>query len=138
MVVFRDLLRSRLQKKGILWKQMGVISQADTIFSSMNIVLSIVLLIVLPTAMYWIGKRKTTALVYQSNKKESIDNISGAEKLDHSRLVAYFLVVFIDVCFLQGFHQTGCYQLIFHQPKLHQLGVARARNCVARKYLQIP
>ena len=53
--------------------QMGVISQADTIFSSMNIVLSIVLLIVLPTAMYWIGKKvKTAALVYQSNKKQKV------------------------------------------------------------------
>ena len=86
--------------------QMGVISQADTIFSSMNIVLSVVLLIVLPTVMYFLGKRTKESIIRLPKQQiaESVDNIRGAEKLDHSSLVAYlFGGILLTYAFYKAF-----------------------------------
>ena len=41
-----------------LEEKMGVISQAETIFSNMNIIVSILLLILVPLIMYAVGKEK--------------------------------------------------------------------------------
>tara|TARA_B100001115_G_C15815850_1_gene405028 strand:- start:70 stop:1416 length:1347 start_codon:yes stop_codon:yes gene_type:complete len=99
--------------------QMGVISQADTIFSSMNIALSIVLLIVLPITMYWIGKRsKNSSINLPSQQKtESIDNISGGEKLDHSSIVAYlFGGILLMYAFYKAFIKPDFISLSFINP----------------------
>ena len=71
--------------------KIGVISQSETIFSSMNITLSIILLITLPLLMYWLGsnsKEKNIKLTISENKKYN-KTIHGAEKLNHSNLIAY-------------------------------------------------
>ena len=71
--------------------KIGVISQSETIFSSMNITLSIILLITLPLLMYWLGsnsKEKNIKLTISENKKYN-KTIYGAEKLNHSNLIAY-------------------------------------------------
>ena len=99
--------------------QMGVISQSDTIFSSMNIVLCIILLIVLPSAMYLIGKRsKDSSLSLPIQQKtKRIDKISGAEKLDHSRLVAYlFGGVLLMYAFYKAFIKPDFISLSFITP----------------------
>ena len=99
--------------------QMGVISQSDTIFSNMNIVLSIILLIVLPTAMYLIGKRsKDSNIILPVQKKiKSIEKISGAEKLDHSRLVAYlFGGILLMYTFYKAFIKPDFISLSFINP----------------------
>lgn len=71
--------------------QMGVISQAETIFSSMNISVSIALLILLPLSMYWLGKRTQKAYINLPPQQHTAATAqpSGAEKLDHSRILAY-------------------------------------------------
>ena len=48
--------------------KIGVISQAETVFSAMNISVSILLLIILPLLMYFIGKRNNgTSISLKSN-----------------------------------------------------------------------
>ena len=71
--------------------KIGVISQADTIFSTMNISISIILLITLPLLMYFIGKRNNGTLIsIKANDHQEEILVSGAEKIDHSKLMAFF------------------------------------------------
>ena len=74
--------------------KMGVISQSDTIFSSMNILASVLLLIILPIFMYMLGKKNDINNIKISldiSKKENISKrIEGVEKIDHSKALAYF------------------------------------------------
>ncbi len=73
-----------------LANKIGVISQAETVFSSMNIVISIILLIILPLLMYYLGKyNQGDNINLTSEVKEGKTTISGAEKLDHSRFLAW-------------------------------------------------
>ena len=122
--------------------KMGIISQADTIFSSMNIVLSIVLLIVLPTAMYLIGKRsKNSSISLPTQKKtESIDNISSAEKLDHSRLLSYlFGGILLMYAFYKAFIKPDVISLSFINPNyinLVLLGLGIVLHGSIYKYLK--
>lgn len=62
------------------------ISYSDTVFSSMNIITSLTLLIIAPLSMYWIAK-KTKAPPIQLKTKfntSQTETIEGAEKLDHA------------------------------------------------------
>ena len=82
----------KIAEKGhFLEEQMGVISQSETIFSSMNISISLVLLIVLPSLMYVLGKKGESRII--ELKTTPIENekveIEGAERLDHSKILAY-------------------------------------------------
>ncbi len=73
-----------------LANKIGVISQEETIFSTMNISVSIVLLITLPLLMYYLGKKNTDIILnLKSEKILESKSISGAEKLDHSKIIAY-------------------------------------------------
>lgn len=71
----------------------GIISQSETIFSSMNITVSLLLLIILPTSMYIIGKRSKENDFNLSNEslpETQLNNgLIGAEKIDHSKYAAY-------------------------------------------------
>ena len=70
--------------------KIGVISQADTIFSTMNINISIVLLIILPLLMYYLGKQNKGSLInLKTEEQEEKTTFSGAEKLDHSKIIAW-------------------------------------------------
>jgi short-chain fatty acids transporter len=82
----------KIAEKGhFLEEQMGVISQSETIFSNMNISISLVLLIVLPSLMYVLGKKGESRII--KLKTTPIENekveIEGAERLDHSKILAY-------------------------------------------------
>ncbi len=74
--------------------KMGVISQSDTIFSSMNILARVLLLIILPIFMYMLGKKNDINNIKISldiSTKENISKrIEGVEKIDHSKALAYF------------------------------------------------
>ena len=71
--------------------KIGVMSQAETVFSAMNISVSILLLIILPLLMYFIGKRNNgTSISLKTNNQQQKIIISGAEKIDHSKLMAFF------------------------------------------------
>lgn len=69
--------------------KIGVISQEQTIFSSMNLWVSTFLLICLPFLMYYLGKKNSGSeiKIKPKTKEESIA-IVGAEKLDHSTWLA--------------------------------------------------
>ena len=74
--------------------KMGVISQSDTIFSSMNILASVLLLIILPLFMYILGKKNdinNIKIDLDISTKENVSKkIEGVEKIDHSKALAYF------------------------------------------------
>jgi short-chain fatty acids transporter len=82
----------KIAEKGhFLEEKMGVISQSETIFSTMNISISLVLLIVLPSLMYLLGK-KSESKIFKLNSapiEEEKEEIQGAERLDHSNILAY-------------------------------------------------
>ncbi len=85
-----------------LEKTIGIISMDQTVFSSMNIVASILLLIVLPSLLYLIGKRsksgnfdslselsKDSEEVNTEEELIDLEKITGAEKLDYWKFPAY-------------------------------------------------
>lgn len=96
----------KIAEKGhFLENQMGVISQSDTIFSSMNITVSLVLLIVLPLVMYMLGKKgEHKAVVLESPPiEQNTTTIEGAERLDHSKVLAYtFGGIILFYCFYKA------------------------------------
>ena len=71
-----------------------VVSFSETGFSTLNIVVSVVLLLALPAAMYWLGgkvrpeKIQLTPEGEASSSNEKKPKLHGAEKLDHSIWVA--------------------------------------------------
>ena len=82
----------KIAEKGhFLEEKMGVISQSETIFSSMNISISLVLLIVLPCLMYMLGKKSESKIIKLNSApiEEEKEEIQGAERLDHSNILAY-------------------------------------------------
>lgn len=88
-----------------LSEQIGVISQAETVFSTMNISISIVLLIALPLLMYYLGKQKEgEKLQLLAEENTEIIALSGAEKLDHSTMLTYlFGGIIIFYAFYKAF-----------------------------------
>ncbi|MEE2700264.1 MAG: TIGR00366 family protein [Bacteroidota bacterium] len=73
-----------------LAEKIGVISQSATVFSSMNISISIVLLITLPLIMYYLGKKNEGDILQLESEEDTRKIVlSGAEKLDHSTILSY-------------------------------------------------
>ncbi len=66
----------------------------ETIFSSMNITVTLLLLIGVPLFMYWVGKRKFTftnlpqPILTTTNEEKEYE---GAEKLDHSKIFSFII-----------------------------------------------
>jgi len=82
----------KIAEKGhFLEEKMGVISQSETIFSSMNISISLVLLIVLPCLMYVLGKKSESKIIKLNSApvEDEQEDIQGAERLDYSNILAY-------------------------------------------------
>jgi len=79
------------------------IDMGDTVFSTMNIVVSIVLIVALPLSMYYIGKKPKDYKNLPASpilKNEKQIDLVGAEKLDHSSIFAYCfggLVIFYAI-----------------------------------------
>tara|TARA_B100000902_G_scaffold201890_1_gene192413 strand:+ start:24641 stop:25984 length:1344 start_codon:yes stop_codon:yes gene_type:complete len=72
-----------------LANKIGVISQTETIFSNMNICISLILIIILPMIMYILGKRtKGDLLNIKSVENKILNKEVGIEKLDHSTIIA--------------------------------------------------
>lgn len=67
------------------------ISYSETVFSSMNITVSILLLVLVPLALYLLGKRSphSDIILNSQFKTQSTSTIEGAEKLDHSHILGY-------------------------------------------------
>ena len=82
----------KIAEKGhFLEEKMGVISQSETIFSSMNISISLVLMVVLFCLMYMLGKKSESKIIKLSSApiEDEKEEIQGAERLDHSNILAY-------------------------------------------------
>ncbi|MBL4715243.1 MAG: short-chain fatty acid transporter [Bacteroidetes bacterium] len=82
-----------------LFDQIGQILMNETVFSSMNITISMILLLILPCSMYWLGG-KVKAVPLSITKNEELEHqpsskVSGAEKLDHSSWFCYLFAILI-------------------------------------------
>ena len=66
----------------------------------MNIILSLILLLIIPSLMYLLGKKSTSKEFYLNKVSDTKEEkkISGAEKLDHSKLLA-FIIGSVILCF---------------------------------------
>ena len=87
-----------------LAEKIGTISQTETIFSTMNITISMSLIILLPLFMFFLGKKTKSELVniIEVEKIEKI-KLDGAEKIDHSNFIAYiFGGIIITYCFYKA------------------------------------
>lgn len=99
---------------------------SDTVLSSMNIILSLVLLVALPISMYLIGKRSRPTKI-QLKKSFAISDkielpLTGAEKLDHSKLFAYFFgIIILAVAFYKAFIKPEMFSLSFINPNFINL-----------------
>ena len=72
-----------------LQAQLGVIPLTETIFSPMNIIVSVILLFTLPAAMYLMGKRARACIPdieIQTKFSEFLPKPKGAEKIDNSKI----------------------------------------------------
>jgi short-chain fatty acids transporter len=89
--------------------KMGVIPISETIFSSMNIVCALALLILLPLAMFLLGKRLPGQQVKlerpQLKADDKSEKVVGAERLDH----AVWLAILVGGLMLF----MGLYQSVF-------------------------
>jgi short-chain fatty acids transporter len=77
-----------------LANKIGVIPLSETIFSTLNLSVSISLLIILPLIMFYLAKRSNDEFVHIELKAEENNKpveISGADKLDHSRWFSMLL-----------------------------------------------
>jgi short-chain fatty acids transporter len=73
-----------------LQEKIGIISQSQTVFSLMNIYITITLLIILPIIMYLIGQKSKSSIISLVEEESSKPlKITGAENLDHSNIIAY-------------------------------------------------
>jgi short-chain fatty acids transporter len=85
--------------------KIGMITFSDTIFSTMNLVCMLILAIVLPLSMYWMGNRVENKIIKLDTYDSDGDNTAedkpeGAERLDHSPVMARTLgmvMIFIGI-----------------------------------------
>jgi len=87
------------------------ISYWETVGSTMNISIIFLVLTILPLAMYFVGKKSSTQHVALSKNNTTILNseiLSGAEKLDHSKLFSmlfgFIILVFIGYKIAIDYH----------------------------------
>ncbi len=87
------------------------ITYSETVFSSLNIFVSILLLLVIPIALFFLGKKSPVTSIQLNSHFEvnSIPMISGAEKLDHSKILGFsfgsilFVYVLYKIFWITGF-----------------------------------
>lgn len=79
------------------------IAYSETVWSSMNLTVMLLILILLPLTMYWLGKKSSLndfELNIQNNTEDlKVKELKGVEKLDHSKV---FSVLFgsIILCYI--------------------------------------
>ncbi|MCB0400507.1 MAG: short-chain fatty acid transporter [Flavobacteriales bacterium] len=65
------------------------ITYASTVGSNMNLAVMLLLLVILPLSMYWLGKKSTGTklnLPHEKTTEQETGHAEGAEKLDHSKI----------------------------------------------------
>lgn len=105
-------------------EKIGVISQDATIFSSMNLTISFVLLIALPILMYFLGKKSKGQKMELKSSEMLAENqdLIGAEKLDHSNYLGIgFGTIIILFCFYKALVLPEYLSLSFITPNFINL-----------------
>jgi short-chain fatty acids transporter len=96
------------------------VDMSETIFSSMNITVSLLLLIGLPLIMYYFGKRekdfndlpKPTSI-----STENTEDHEGAERIDHSSIFAYLIgTIIFSYAIYKAFIEPEQFSLKFLSP----------------------
>lgn len=111
-------LRSIMQgimSEGQISELPNSISPSDTIFGSMNITATVLLILILPAFMYLVGRKlKAREFVLYKDKAESEDKeqtVQGAERLDYSRLlvllVGGFMISYTIYLIVTGYQSKG-------------------------------
>ncbi len=86
-----------------LMDKIGVVPISQTLFSTMNISIAIALLVLLPLLMWWTSRKASVSIIQLESPAEQAETkieISGAERLDHSRIFSIFLgITFLATSF---------------------------------------
>ena len=96
---------------------------SETVFSEINIYCTVLVLLILPTFMYWVGRSlKSTDISFIDGQQiihtsPSRSNLIGAEKIDHSRIIATFIgsIIILYAIYL-AFYKPNTSQLSFITP----------------------
>ena len=84
-------------------EQIGIVSFDKTIFSTMNVIATLLFLTLVPLLLFIIGKKSTPTFIpnhTSQNKESDTYHIAGAEKLDHSKLLGMsvgLVIVFLSI-----------------------------------------
>jgi len=109
-----------VQNQEILAQLPDSVPFTETVFSSMNITISIALIILLPLSMYLVGRKAKPSLIRLSVSKaedEKEGGLIGAEKLDHSRIFTFILGVgIISFTAYKAYNDPGASELKFLKP----------------------
>jgi len=87
----------KIAEKGhFLIDKIGVVPLNETVFSNMNLMVSLALLVVLPLMMMWVAKRTSAEKInlkkiVEEKNTDKTEKQKGADKLDHSRLFSVVL-----------------------------------------------
>jgi len=104
------------------------ISFSDTVFSPMNLSCIILLLIVIPTFMYWLGKKSSdinfSLSSIQEDKLTRPTNLVGAERLDYSVFFSRAIgLIILFYAFYKAFLSTQHINLNFITPNFINLSL---------------
>jgi short-chain fatty acids transporter len=101
---------------------------SETIFSGFNLILFLILLIILPLVLYFIGKNAiptpTNLPIYKGNKENNTNTI-GVERLDQSKIVGIsFGVLILIAFFYQYFNELMSLTITPNLLNFFMLGLA--------------
>ncbi len=88
-------------KKHFLVDQIGVIDISQTLLSGMNLTASVLLILIVPTVFYFLGKKSIGSEINLPILEKTSDDttaVQGAERIDHSKIIAGTFGLII--CFL--------------------------------------
>ena len=109
-----------VQNQEVLAELPDTIPFTETVFSAMNISVSMALIILLPLSMYLIGKKVKPSIIRLSKPHIEIEEeteLIGAEKLDHSRLFTSLLGLgFISFAIYRAYTHPDFSELKFLKP----------------------
>jgi len=109
-----------VQNQEILSQLPDTIPFTETVFSTMNISVSMALIILLPLSMYMIGKKVKPSIIRLSKPQIEIEDeteLMGAEKLDHSRIFTFLLGLgIISFAVYKAYSHSGASELKFLKP----------------------
>jgi short-chain fatty acids transporter len=109
-----------VQNQEVLAQLPDTVPFTETVFSTMNISVSMALIIILPLSMYLIGKKVKPSIIRlskpQIETEEEVELI-GAEKLDHSKLFTFLLGLgIISFAVYKAYSHPGASELKFLKP----------------------